>query len=111
MRIHAIILRLAALLVLLSSVCDYCAFDLYDSEASMSRPGPMLLANNAGKAIGQAKVRTSDLPDDHCLCCSPSIASQVVTLESPLLISSTVANQAIYPLFAEAQLIERPPRS
>jgi hypothetical protein len=66
MGIRAIMFRLAALLVLLSSAGDYCAFDLYDSEASMSRP--RLVIFSLGHATGPV-VAPSTLPDDRCPCC------------------------------------------
>jgi hypothetical protein len=69
MRMQAIILRLAALLVLVSSACDYCAFDLNDPGAPMSRPGVLLLVAT-DHAICPLAVRMSDLPDDRCMCCS-----------------------------------------
>ena len=107
MGIQTIILRLAALLVLLSSACDYCAFDMFDSEASMSLPGPVIVSS--GHATGAA-VATSNLPDDRCLCCSPSIPSQAATLERPLLISTTVEDRAIRSSCAPISAIEQPPR-
>jgi hypothetical protein len=110
MRIQPIIWRLVALLVLLSSACDYCAFDLYDSEASMSRPGPVLFGDR-GQDSHAVAAKTSDLPDDHCLCCSPIIVSQSAKLEGPFLISSTLENRVIQPPIPEAQVIEQPPRS
>jgi hypothetical protein len=101
------ILRLAALLVLLSSVCDYCAFDRYDQEASMSRPVPALLGDT-GMAICPV---TTDLPDDRCLGCSPSIAPEAATIEGPVLTSFVIENRPHQPPIPEAQLIERPPKS
>jgi hypothetical protein len=109
MRIQAIVVRLAALLVLVSSACDCCAFDLNDPEAPMNRPGSVLVVQ-AVLAVNCAVVKTSDLPDDHCLCCSPGIVSPTATFESPFLISSTVENRA-QPTIPEVQMIERPPRS
>jgi hypothetical protein len=110
MRLPVYISRLAAFLVLLSAGCDFCAFDLYDPDASMSQPGPVMNVDTAN-AICPAAMRTSDLPDDHCLCCSPTVASQVATLASPFLISSAPETRAIQPTIPEARIIERPPRS
>jgi hypothetical protein len=106
MRIQPIVLRLAALVVLLCSVCDYCAFDRYDLEASMSRPGPVLLGDTG---MGICCV-TKDLPDDRCLGCSPSIAPQAPTLEGPVLTSFIAQDRAIQFPIPEAPIIERPPR-
>jgi hypothetical protein len=102
-----IVLRLAALLVLLSSICDYCVFDRYDQEASMSRPLPVLLGD-AGVAI---RPVTTDLPDDRCLGCTPSIAPQAPTLEGLVLTSFIIENRPHQLPIPEAQLIERPPKS
>jgi hypothetical protein len=110
MRLSATIVRLAALLVLISSVCDYCAFDLNDPEAPMSQPGPLLIVQRVLTA-GAAAVRTSDLPDDHCLCCTPGIAAQPVTVQSPFLISSTVEHHALQPPIISTCVRKLPPRS
>jgi hypothetical protein len=110
MRIQAIVLRLAALLVLLCSACDYCAFDLYNPEASMSRPGPELFSDT-DRAFCPSTVRTSDLPDDQCLCCSPSIPPQASILDSPLLTSPALENRPSQPPIPDVPAIERPPRS
>jgi len=110
MRLPVYISRLAAFLVLLSAGCDFCAFDLYDPDASMSQPGPVMNVDTAN-AICPAVMKTSDLPDDRCLCCSPTVASQVATFASPFLISSASETRAIQPPIPEARIIERPPRS
>jgi hypothetical protein len=110
MRIRATFSQLVAALVLLLSACDYCAFDMYDSEASMSQAVPVLF-RSMGHTVQIATVRTIDLPDDHCLWCSPSIASQAAILESPFLISSNFEIQANQPLIPEALMIERQPKS
>jgi hypothetical protein len=103
MRIQGVILRLLALLVLVSSACDFCTFDLFDPGAAMSSPGP--------RSISLPAAQASDLPDDHCLCCSASIPSPAVTLESPWLISSDVESSAIQAPIPEGRIFEQPPRA
>jgi hypothetical protein len=103
MRIQGVMLQLVALLILASSACDFCAFDLYDPGASMSCPGPL--------SISLPAARASDLPDDHCLCCSASIPSPAVTLASPWLISSEMESSAVQAPIPEGRSFEQPPRA
>jgi hypothetical protein len=111
MGVRAIIFRLAALLVLLSSASDYFAYDLCDPGASMSSAGPELLLTHTAHAITLPLARTTDLPDDHCLCCSPSIAPQSVIVEPIALISSAFQCQSLFPPLADRQVFKLPPRS
>ena len=111
MSARAIIFRLAALFVLLSSASDYSTYDLYDPSASMSLPGPALLLSAAAHPIALAERSTTNLPDDHCLCCCPSIALQRMSLESRVLILSVRERRVVQALVSDRHIIERPPRA
>ena len=67
MRHRVVIIRLVALLVLVTSACDYCAFDLWDQTAPIS-----LSRSEAIRVLipdRQTSVQnvSSELPDDQCL--------------------------------------------
>jgi hypothetical protein len=110
MRPWTIVVRLAALLVLISSVSDYCAFDVNDPEALMNQTARVVIVQTV-LAVNAPLLRTSDLPDDHCLCCSPGFASQPVTLQSPCLISSSVEHHAVQPPTISIRVRKLPPKS
>jgi len=76
MRSRAITLRLVALIVLLTSASDYYAFDRLDPSAPMNSAGLEAIPDLVPQTATTANLRTTDLPDDCCLCCSPWIAPQ-----------------------------------
>ena len=74
MRLGKITIRLAALLVLLTSFSDYWAYDRWDPAAPMNACGPEAVAAFDFHAPSGACLRSTNLSDDHCVCCSPVIA-------------------------------------
>jgi len=76
MKSRAIPIRLVALIVLLTSACDYVAFDRWDPSAPMNSMRLEVIPDLVPKTATTVSVHTVDLADDHCLCCSPWIAPQ-----------------------------------
>jgi len=104
-------IRLVALLVLIAAASDYCAFDVWDPAAPMNSAGSEAISDLVPDWQASVKVRTSELPDDHCLCCSPWIASQRPARE-PASLSSTLtqAPKAFLPS-SDPIVVEHPPRA
>lgn len=112
MRKGSTVIRIVALLVLLTSAMDYCAYDLYDPSASMSMAGSdIFMAGIAPAKLAALQTRPSDLPDDRCLGCSPSIAPIPPILLTSDLISFVVQNKVASLPSSEPLSIERPPRA
>jgi hypothetical protein len=70
-------IRLASLIVLLVSGSDYWAYDRWDPTAPMNSSGPQALALFVSQVASGVSLRCSNLPDDHCLCCSPLVVPPV----------------------------------
>jgi hypothetical protein len=109
MRSWTVTIRLVALIVLLTSAADYSAFDPWDPSAPM---------NSAGVAVIQCLVpqmgmtaSATDLPDDHCLCCSPWIAAKSPALPRAVLSLSAAQSVVADIPSTDPYLIERPPRA
>ena len=71
MRLALVTIRLAALIVLLASASDYWAYDRWDPAAPMNSSGPEAISLFASRAASTLSLHRANLPDDHCLCCSP----------------------------------------
>jgi len=67
MRLGRVTIRLAALIVLLTSASDYWAYDQWDPTAPMNSTGPDAIAVFASHTTSTVSLRCIDLPDDHCL--------------------------------------------
>jgi hypothetical protein len=108
---RVVMIRLIALLVLITAASDYCAFDVWDPSAPMNSAGSEAIGDLVQYSQASVKIRTSELPDDHCLWCSPWIASQRPALQPTSLSSSvTQAAKASLPS-SDPILIEHPPRT
>jgi hypothetical protein len=108
---RVVMIRLVALLVLITSASDYCAFDVWDPSAPMSAAGSEAIRDLVQYRQASVKMRPSELPDDHCLCCSPWIAPRRPALPRASL-SSTVTQAAKASLpSSDPILIEHPPRA
>ena len=111
MRHRGLIIRLVALLVLITSACDYCAFDVWDSTAPMSLTRSEAIRDLVPDHHMSVRNVTSALPDDQCLGCAPSILPRPpilhrVTLEAP------VFQAAATPVpFGNRFIPKRPPRA
>jgi hypothetical protein len=112
MRSQVIAIRLVALIVLLTSAFDYYAFDRWDPSAPMNSAGPEAISAFAPQtAATTASLHTTDLSDDHCLCCSPWIAPPRPVLPRVSVSSSVPQNARAAVPFSDPILIERPPRA
>jgi hypothetical protein len=101
MRLWTPTIRLVALIVLLTSVSDYWAYDRWDCTAPMNSPGPETMAVIALQKVQTVSLRGASLPDDHCLCCSPLMARSAPVLPLPCLSSllqNVVASIELTPL-------------
>jgi hypothetical protein len=108
---RVVITRLVALLVLVTSGFDYCAFDLLDPTAPMSLTRSEAIRDLVPDHQTSVKNVTSELPDDQCLGCAPSI------LPRPLIVHRVTLEASAFPA-AEAPLLlsdlfipKRPPRA
>jgi hypothetical protein len=104
-------MRLVALTVLLTSASDYSAFDRFDPSAPMSSARAEAVTHLVSQPATLASLRTNDLADDHCLFCSPWIASRrSVLAQSSLSAAVTQSPKVVLPS-AKPIRIERPPRA
>ena len=105
-----VMIRAVAVLLLITSAFDYCAFDLEDPSAPMSSVRSGAIPDLVPDRQASAKIVTSDLPDDRCLCCSPGISPR------PPVLFRTTLNTLIFPASEVAVsshdpvVFERPPR-
>jgi hypothetical protein len=111
MRHRVVIIRLVALLVLVTSGFDYCAFDVCDPTAPMSLTRSEAIHDRVADYQTSVKNLPSELPDDQCLGCAPSILPRPlivhrVTLEA-FAFQST---EARVPL-SDRVILKRPPRA
>ena len=83
MRLRIATIRLAALVVLLTSFCDYWAYDRFDPAAPMNASGPEALAAFDLHAPSTASFCSANLPDDDCICCSPLVAPHAPAVPRP----------------------------
>jgi hypothetical protein len=112
MRVQAIAVRIVALIVLISSLFDYIAYDMYDPSALMSSAGSEAFVTSiVPHRLTSVEARTTDLPDDQCLCCSPTIAPPRPVFEMPDLIACVVQTGLAALPCSEPVTIERPPRA
>jgi hypothetical protein len=80
MRHRVVIIRLVALLVLVTSACDYCAFDLSDQTAPISLTRSKAIGDLVPDRQSSVQNLTTELPDDQCLGCAPSILPRPLTV-------------------------------
>jgi hypothetical protein len=85
MRLGILPIRLAALAVLLTSFSDYWAYDRFDPTAPMNSSGPEAVAVLGLHPASGAGLRSANLADDNCVCCSPLIAPPGPVLPRPAL--------------------------
>jgi hypothetical protein len=104
-------LRLVALLVLVTSGFDYCAFDVWDPTASMSLTRSEAIRDLFPDHQTSVTNVTSELPDDQCLGCAPSILPRPVIVHR-VTREASVFQAAETPLPLSDRFIpDRPPRA
>jgi hypothetical protein len=83
MRLGIVTIRLAALVVLFTSFSDYWAYDRFDPTAPMNSSGADALAVLDLFAPPGVGLQSANLPDDHCVCCSPLVAPPAPVVPQP----------------------------
>ena len=108
---RGVIIHLIALLVLVTSGFDYCAFDVWDPTAPMSLTRSEAMRDLfPGQQTSVTNV-TSELPDDQCLGCAPSILPRPLVVHRVTLEASAFqAAEAPLP-FNDPFIPKRPPRA
>src|SRR5580700_6532800 len=84
---RVVMIRLVAVLVLVTAAFDYCAFDVLDPTAPMSSAQSGPVPDLASRHQPPAAIQAAESSDDHCLCCAPGISSRLVVLHRVILAS------------------------
>jgi hypothetical protein len=111
MRHRVVVIRLIALLVLVTSACDYCAFDVWDPTAPMSLTRSEAIRDLVPDHQSSVENMASELPDDQCLGCAPSI------LPRPLIVHKITLEASAFQAAEDALPLgnrfipKRPPRA
>ena len=108
---RTVMMRLVAMLVLITSAFDYCAFDVWDPTAPMSSGRSEAIRDLVPRHQTSAKIRTSELPDDHCLCCAPGISPRPAVLHRVTLTSFLFHAAAASVPSSDPIIPKRPPRA
>ena len=74
MRLGIITVRLAALILFLTSFSDYWAYDQWDPTPPVNSSGSEAIAVFASHTASTVSLRGANLPDDHWSGCSESEA-------------------------------------
>jgi hypothetical protein len=111
MMLQAVTIRAVVLIVLLTSASDYSAFDRFDPSAPMNSAGAQAMPHLVSRTAILASLCTNDLPDDHCLFCSPWIAPQRSVLAQSSLSSAVTQSPKVVLPSSKPMRIERPPRA
>jgi hypothetical protein len=111
MRHRGVILRVIALLVLAASGFDYCAFDVRDPTAPINLTRSEAIRDLSPDYQNLVTSVTSELPDDQCLGCAPSLLPRPLILHRVTLEASAF-QAAETPLpSGDRSIPERPPRA
>jgi hypothetical protein len=94
MRLSAIAIRLTASIVLLASFSDYWAYDRWDPTAPMNSSGSAAIPVFDLHGPSGASLHSTDLPDDHCACCSPIVAPPAPVVPLPSLSAASTVGLA-----------------
>jgi hypothetical protein len=94
MRLRIFTIRITALAVLLSSFSDYWAYDRFDPAAPMNSSGVDAVAafNLRADAPACVGLHSANLPDDHCIYCSPLVRQPGPVVAQPAL-GAVAANE------------------
>jgi hypothetical protein len=111
MRHRGVIIRLIALLVLVTSGFDYCAFDVWDPTAPMNLTRPEEFRALVPDYQTSVQNVTSQLPDDQCLGCAPSVLPRLLMVHR-ITLEESAFQAAEVPLPLNDRFIpKRPPRA
>jgi hypothetical protein len=104
-------IRLIAIVLLLAAAFDYFAFDVWDPSAPMNSAASGAIPGVVPQTVTTTTVRTPDLPDDHCLGCSPWIAPPRPLLPQVSFSSSVTQGPKAALASNDPDRMERPPRA
>jgi hypothetical protein len=111
MRHRGVIIRLIALLVLVTSGFDYCAFDVWDPTAPMSLTRSEAIRDFVPDHHTSVNNVANELPDDQCLGCAPSILPRPLIVHRVTVEASAFqAAEVLLPL-SDRFILRRPPRA
>jgi len=110
MRFRPLLIRLVALIVLLTAASDYSHFDQVDPAAPMNSAGVEAIGL-VPRTPAPASLHTTNQPDDQCLFCSPWTQSQPPALSRISLSSPVTQSPQASLLFSDPILIELPPKA
>jgi hypothetical protein len=106
-----VLIRLIALLVLVTSGFDYCAFDVWDPTAPMSLTRSEAIRDLVPDHQTSVNNVTNELPDDQCLGCAPSILPRPFIVHR-LSLEASAFQAAEVPVPSSDRFIpKRPPRA
>jgi hypothetical protein len=106
-----LITRLVALIVLVMSACDYCAFDLWDQTAPMRLTRSEAIRTLVPDHQMSVKNVTSELPDDQCLGCAPSIMPRPLIVHRVTLDALLVRTAEVPVPSSDRFIHKRPPKA
>lgn len=105
-------LRWIALIVLLSGMADYLAFDVGDPLAPMSAAGSAgFMALNVNPHLSPTTILPIDTHDDGCICCAAGFTSCRVRFLVAEAIATTSAWYVIPPSDPTLARVDPPPRA
>ena len=111
MRHRGVIIRLIALLVLVTSGFDYCAFDVWDPTAPMSLTRSEAIRDLLPGHQTSVTNLTSELPDDQCLGCAPSVLPRPLIVHRVTLEASAFQPAEVPVHSSDRFNPKRPPRA
>jgi hypothetical protein len=111
MLLRAVLIRLVALFVLITSAFDYCAFDVWDPTAPMSSAQSEAIRDLVPHHQTSAKIRISELADDQCLGCAPGISPHPLVLHRVAVNSFVFQSAKVSAPSSDPVIPKRPPRT
>ena len=110
--LRAVALRLIAVIVLLSGVADYLAFDVGDPLAPMSAAGtPGLIGPVINFHLSPPAILPNDSHDDGCIGCAAGFTARRVRLQLAEVIATTSALCVLPPSGPPLARVDPPPRA
>jgi len=110
--LRGVTLRLIAVIVLLSGVGDFFAFDVGDPLAPMSAAGtPGFICTSGNRHLSPTTIRHTDSQDDGCICCAAGFTVHRVEL---IVAEVTATMSLLYilpPSDPQLDRVDPPPRA
>jgi hypothetical protein len=110
--LRGIPLRLIAILLLLSGVADYVAFDVGDQRAPMSAAGKYSLIDpGIEDDLSHTTIGHTDSHDDGCIGCAAAVTADRLKLVVSELIETTTRVDILPPSDPQLVRVDPPPRA